>query len=64
MCPEAERVMDVDPWVVVVRRGRWYLLCWSHTRNARRVELQEAAGLLGRRLLQAADRPVQEGLDR
>ena len=29
--------MEVDPWAVVVRHGRWYLLCWSHTRNARRV---------------------------
>jgi predicted DNA-binding transcriptional regulator YafY len=32
-----ERTMEVDPWAVVVRRGRWYLLCWSHTRDARRV---------------------------
>ncbi|NIK59626.1 helix-turn-helix transcriptional regulator [Kribbella shirazensis] len=29
--------MDVDPWAVVVRRGRWYLLCWSHTKDAQRV---------------------------
>lgn len=35
--PGRERAMDVDPWAVVVRHGRWYLLCWSHTRNARRV---------------------------
>ncbi|WP_182905101.1 YafY family protein [Microbispora sp. H13382] len=35
--PGDERIMEVDPWAVVVRRGRWYLLCWSHTRNARRV---------------------------
>ncbi|MHA5051406.1 helix-turn-helix transcriptional regulator [Streptomyces sp. SD15] len=32
-----DRVMEVDPWAVVVRDGRWFLLCWSHTRNARRV---------------------------
>jgi len=32
-----ERDMEVDPWAVVVRRGRWYLLCWSHTKDARRV---------------------------
>jgi predicted DNA-binding transcriptional regulator YafY len=32
-----ERVMEVDPWAVVVRHGRWYLPCWSHTKNARRV---------------------------
>ncbi|WP_326720597.1 WYL domain-containing protein [Streptomyces sp. NBC_00243] len=31
-----ERAMEVDPWAVVVRHGRWYLLCWSHTKNARR----------------------------
>jgi predicted DNA-binding transcriptional regulator YafY len=28
--------MDVDPWAVVVRHGRWYLLCWSHSASARR----------------------------
>jgi len=32
-----ERVMEVDPWAVSVWRGRWYLLCWSHTSAARRV---------------------------
>ncbi|QNE19248.1 WYL domain-containing protein [Kribbella qitaiheensis] len=31
-----ERPMDVDPWAVVVRHGRWYLLCWSHAKDARR----------------------------
>jgi len=29
--------MEVDPWAVVLRHSRWYLLCWSHTRSARRV---------------------------
>jgi predicted DNA-binding transcriptional regulator YafY len=29
--------MDVDPWAVVVRFGKWYLLGWSHTADARRV---------------------------
>lgn len=29
--------MEVDPWAVVLRHSRWYLLCWSHTRQARRV---------------------------
>lgn len=24
----------VDPWAVVVRHGRWYLLCWSHDAEA------------------------------
>ncbi|MEU8274920.1 helix-turn-helix transcriptional regulator [Microbispora bryophytorum] len=44
--PGDERVMEVDPWAVVVRRGRWYLLCWSHTRNARRVlRVDKVAGV-------------------
>jgi predicted DNA-binding transcriptional regulator YafY len=29
-------LMEVDPWAVVVRHGRWYLLCHSHTADARR----------------------------
>jgi len=29
-------VIEVDPWAVVVRHGRWYLLCRSHTSDARR----------------------------
>jgi predicted DNA-binding transcriptional regulator YafY len=29
--------MEVDPWAVVLRHSRWYLLCWSHARSARRV---------------------------
>ena len=32
----AEWTIDVDPWAVVVRHGRWYVLCWSHTAAARR----------------------------
>jgi predicted DNA-binding transcriptional regulator YafY len=32
----SEWVVEVDPWAVVVRHGRWYLLCWSHTTGARR----------------------------
>jgi predicted DNA-binding transcriptional regulator YafY len=32
----SEWLTDVDPLSVVVRHGRWYLLCWSHARNARR----------------------------
>jgi predicted DNA-binding transcriptional regulator YafY len=27
---------DVDPWAVVIRYGRWYLLCHSHHANATR----------------------------
>ena len=32
----SEWVAEVDPWAVVVRHGRWYLLCHSHTADARR----------------------------
>ncbi len=48
-CAEAHRVrldyeteagsrwdFEVDPWAVVVRHGRWYLLCWSHRADERR----------------------------
>ena len=31
------REMELDPWAVVLRHSRWYLLCWSHYRQARRV---------------------------
>lgn len=31
-----EWVTDVDPWAVVVRHGRWYLLCRPHPGDARR----------------------------
>ena len=33
----ADRMMEVDPWAVVLRHSRWYLLGWSHTAQARRV---------------------------
>lgn len=32
----SEWVSQVDPWAVVVRHGRWYLLCRSHRTDARR----------------------------
>lgn len=32
----SEWVADVDPWAVVVRHGRWYLLCRSHRSDDRR----------------------------
>ncbi|MEN3356095.1 MAG: hypothetical protein V7637_77 [Mycobacteriales bacterium] len=32
----SEWVTEVDPWAVVVRHGRWYLLCRSHPAGARR----------------------------
>ena len=31
-----ERPMELDPWAVVLRHGRWYLLGWSHTSDAQR----------------------------
>lgn len=31
------REMVVDPWGVNLRHDRWYLLCWSHTADAKRV---------------------------
>lgn len=34
--PGADVSMDVDPWAVVVRYNRWYLLCWSHAKQAQR----------------------------
>jgi predicted DNA-binding transcriptional regulator YafY len=59
-----ERPMDVDPWAVILRHSRWYLLCWSHTRDARRVlrvdrvvsaePLRHAVAQLGQRLLSAS----------
>lgn len=27
---------EVDPWAVVIRHGRWYLLCWAHHVSAQR----------------------------
>jgi predicted DNA-binding transcriptional regulator YafY len=32
----SEWLIDVDPWAVVVRHGRWYLLCRSHRADAKR----------------------------
>jgi predicted DNA-binding transcriptional regulator YafY len=36
----SEWVSEVDPWAIVVRHGRWYLLCRSHsgTRRAYRID--------------------------
>lgn len=30
----SEWLVEVDPWAVVVRHGRWYLLCRSHSADA------------------------------
>jgi len=32
----SEWLADIDPWAVVVRHGRWYVLCLSHTVGAER----------------------------
>ena len=32
----SEWLVEVEPWAVVVRHGRWYLLCHSRTSDARR----------------------------
>lgn len=32
----SEWTTEADPWSVVVRHGRWYLLCWSHSAKAQR----------------------------
>ena len=43
-----QREEDVDPWAVVVRHGRWYLLCHSHRARAVRAyridRIQSVAG--------------------
>ncbi|MEV5556840.1 WYL domain-containing protein [Nonomuraea wenchangensis] len=39
-----ERLIEVDPWAVVVRHGRWYLLCWSHTSAGRRAYRVDRVG--------------------
>jgi predicted DNA-binding transcriptional regulator YafY len=33
---QGEREMEIEPWAVVLRHSRWYLLGWSRTRQARR----------------------------
>jgi predicted DNA-binding transcriptional regulator YafY len=52
--------IDLDPWAVVVRHALWYLLCWSHTVDARRV-LRIDRVLDVRRLAQTFTPP--DGLD-
>jgi predicted DNA-binding transcriptional regulator YafY len=34
--PGKAREMEVEPWAVVLRHSRWYLLGWSRTRQAQR----------------------------
>jgi predicted DNA-binding transcriptional regulator YafY len=42
----SEGLVEVDPWAVVVRHGRWYLLCWSHRAGARRAYRIDRVGTL------------------
>jgi predicted DNA-binding transcriptional regulator YafY len=35
--PHRDRTLQIDPWAVVVRHGRWYVLGWSHAADARRM---------------------------
>jgi predicted DNA-binding transcriptional regulator YafY len=42
----SEWVIDADPWAIVVRHGRWYLLCWSHTSGARRAYRIDRVGVV------------------
>ncbi len=39
---------DVDPWSVVVRYGRWYLLCFAHHANAVRTYRVDRVTAVGR----------------
>ena len=42
-------VQEVDPWAVVIRHGRWYLLCWAHhvsAQRAYRVDRVRSAAML------------------
>ena len=50
--------MDVDPWAVVVRHGRWYLLCWAHAAEARRAYRVDR--VRGVEVLDATFRPPAE----
>jgi predicted DNA-binding transcriptional regulator YafY len=34
---QGDREMEIEPWAVVLRHSRWYLLGWSRTKKARRV---------------------------
>lgn len=34
---ERTSAMTVEPWAVLLRHSRWYLLCWSRSREDRRV---------------------------
>ncbi|WP_027945465.1 helix-turn-helix transcriptional regulator [Amycolatopsis taiwanensis] len=42
-----EWTAEVDPWAVVVRHGRWYLLCHSHRADAIRTYRVDRVGAVG-----------------
>ncbi len=48
----------VDPWAIVVRHGRWYLLCWSHHSDATRAYRIDR--VTGARVLDAGFRPPHD----
>jgi predicted DNA-binding transcriptional regulator YafY len=52
---DPERAIEADPWAVVVRHGRWYLLCWSHAAQARRAYRIDRVGEVT--VLEDASRP-------
>jgi predicted DNA-binding transcriptional regulator YafY len=54
----SEWLVDVDPWAVVVRHGRWYLLCRTHPADALRayrVDRVHAVELLADTFVPPAD---------
>ena len=64
--PGKVRDMDVDPWAIVVRFGKWYVLGWSHTADARRIlRIDRVVGVRGAgRDLRGAGRPRPRGRHR
>lgn len=40
----SEWTAEVEPWSVVVRHGRWYLLCWSRSSHAQRAYRVDRVG--------------------
>ncbi|MDO9454557.1 YafY family protein [Nocardioides sp.] len=65
--PDREaREMLVDPWGVHLRHDRWYLLCWSHSADAKRVlrlDRVEACVRLDERFVPPADLDVVATVD-
>jgi len=51
---------EVDPWAVVVRHGRWYLLCLDHRSGGRRAYRVDRVSDVR---ITDAEAPVPDGLD-